>query len=171
MRYTLGRHSYSGEIIIDVWCRPDVVVQIGAYSSIGNIRIVIDGNHPMHELSTYPWNRIYPNYPPNNWGKETPVIGNDVWIGSRTTIYSGVTVGDGAIVAGDSVVTKPVPPYAVVAGNPARIVKYRFDPETIKGFLETRWWDLPEDVIVNELLPIRSDIPTLLDRLKQIRAT
>jgi hypothetical protein len=121
-------------------------------------------------MSTYPWRSIFPDYPANNWGKETPVIGNDVWIGSRVTMYSGVTVGDGAIIAGDSVVTKPVPPYAVVAGNPARVVKYRFDPETIKVFLETRWWDLPEDVIGRELLPFHGEVHKALERLKQIRA-
>jgi acetyltransferase-like isoleucine patch superfamily enzyme len=167
--YQLGRHSYACHMDIVVYTRPNVVVRIGSFCSIAGMRVIIDGNHPVHELSTYPWKRLYPSYPPSNWGKETPVIGNDVWIGNRVTMYSGVTVGDGAIIAGDSVVTKPVPPYAVVAGNPARIVKYRFDPETIKVLLETHWWDLPDEVIEKELLPIHSDMPAVIERLKQLR--
>ena len=70
-------------------------------------------------------------------------IGNDVWIGSGAMILSGVTIGDGAVVAARAVVTKDVPPYAIVAGNPARLVRYRFDEATIAALLEAAWWELP----------------------------
>jgi acetyltransferase-like isoleucine patch superfamily enzyme len=168
--YQLGRHTIAGPIDVQVFSRPNVVVRIGSYCSISDARIIIDGNHPVHELTTYPWHELFPDYPPNNWGKETPEIGNDVWIGSRVTIHSGAMIGDGAVIASDSVITKSVPPYAVVAGNPARVVKYRFDPKTIQTLLETRWWDLPEDVIGRELLPFHGDIHKAVERLKQIRA-
>src|SRR6185312_6866720 len=70
-----------------------------------------------------------------------PVIGNDVWIGQDVSLNRGVTIGDGAVVAGFSVVTRDVPPYAIVGGNPAKIIKYRFPEETINALLESRWWD------------------------------
>lgn len=72
--------------------------------------------------------------------KRSTVIGNDVCIYDHVIINSGVTVGDGAIIAAGAVVTKDVPPYAVVGGVPARVLKYRFEPETVKELLELRWW-------------------------------
>jgi carbonic anhydrase/acetyltransferase-like protein (isoleucine patch superfamily) len=68
-------------------------------------------------------------------------IGNDVWIGSRAILIDGVTIGDGAIVGAGAVVTKDVPPYAIVGGIPARIIKYRFEPEEISFLSKLRWWD------------------------------
>ena len=78
-------------------------------------------------------------------------IGHDVWIGYGAIIMDGVTVGTGAIVGAAAVVTKDVPPYAIVAGVPARIIRYRFDENTIKRLLESRWWDFPEDFIATKL--------------------
>lgn len=69
------------------------------------------------------------------------VIGNDVWIATNTVILSGVTIGDGAVIAAGAIVTKDVPPYAVVGGVPARILKYRFDEKTIEKLLELKWWN------------------------------
>lgn len=73
--------------------------------------------------------------------KFTVMIGNDVWIGSGVKIMEGVTIGDGAVVAAGAIVTKDVPPYAIVGGVPAKIIKYRFDEETIKKLLELKWWE------------------------------
>lgn len=74
-------------------------------------------------------------------------VGNDVWIGREATIMPGVTIGDGAVVGAHSVVTKDVEPYAVVAGNPARHLRVRFDPDDVDRLLAVRWWDWPvEDV-------------------------
>ena len=78
------------------------------------------------------------------------VIGNDVWIGRRSIILSGITIGDGAVIAAGSVVTKDVPAYAVVGGNPARIIKNRFDDDTIAGLLEIQWWDWPMEKLKSE---------------------
>ena len=69
------------------------------------------------------------------------IIGNDVWIGYEAVILSGITIGDGAMIGTRAVVTKDVPPYAIVAGNPAKIIKYRFDDKRIKELLEEKWWD------------------------------
>lgn len=167
----LGHHSY-GSALIRQWTRCDTV-KVGKYCSIaGGVKIYIDGNHRMDTFSTFPFRERlgWHECPPNNWGKETPTIGNDVWIGDDVVMYSGVHIGDGAVIAGQSVVTKSVPPYAVVAGNPARIVKYRFDDETIKKFLEYKWWDLPDVVIREKLIPINNNIPALIETLKEIRS-
>lgn len=166
-----GRHSY-GEIDVYVWTRPNVIVKTGAFCSFSaNVRIFIDGNHAINTFSTYPFSRLFSEVPPNNWGKETPTIGNDVWIGRDVTIYSGVTIGDGAVIAGQSVVTTPVPPYAVVAGTPARIVKYRFDEETIKNLLEIQWWTLPDDFIRTQLAPIETDVQEVIRRCRHYQGS
>lgn len=75
------------------------------------------------------------------------VIGNDVWIGSEAMIMAGVNIGSGAVVAARAVVTKDVPPYAVVGGNPAQIIKYRFDEKTITQLLNLKWWDWAEEEV------------------------
>ena len=171
MSVEYGKHSY-GVLTPYVWARKDVVVKTGAYSSFaGNIRIFIDGNHKIDKFSSYPFRRIFPSFPDTSCGKETPTIGNDVWIGNDVVIFSGVHIGDGAVIAGQSVVTKPVPPYAVVAGNPARIVKYRFDEKSIQELITLKWWDLSDDVVASELLPLYdADIATIIEKLKEIRS-
>jgi virginiamycin A acetyltransferase len=83
-------------------------------------------------------------------------IGNDVWIGFDATIMPGINVGDGAIIASKSVVTKDVPAYAIVAGNPAQIVKYRYCEKTIDALLEMAWWDWPVETITRALSAITS---------------
>ena len=74
-------------------------------------------------------------------------IGNDVWIGSEAMIMAGVNIGSGAVVAARAVVSKDVPAYAVVGGNPAQVIKYRFDEETIVKLLKLKWWDWPEEEV------------------------
>lgn len=164
-----GRHTY-GDLQLNVWSRPNVVVKTGAFCSFGpNIRIIIDGNHRIDTFSTYPLVALFPEVPPNNWGKETPTIGNDVWIGSDVTIYSGVTIGDGAVIAGQSVVTKPVPPYAVVGGNPAKVLKYRFDDAIIQDLLDVKWWELPDEFI-HTLCCVDTDIEEVIRRCRNYRS-
>jgi len=110
-------------------------------------------DHPMHTISTHTFTfrqkfadeilRDFGSAPTPIDFPESPiraVIGNDVWIGQNALIRRGVRIGDGAVVAGGAVVTKNVPPYAVVAGSPARIVKYRFDEKTIERLREAAWW-------------------------------
>jgi serine acetyltransferase len=85
------------------------------------------------------------------------IIENDVWIGATTTIMSGVKISNGAVVAAGSIVTKDVPPYAIVAGNPAKVVKYRFTEEQIKKLLLISWWDWDEQKIKDNAISMWSD--------------
>jgi virginiamycin A acetyltransferase len=89
-------------------------------------------------------------------------VGNDVWIGYQALIMPGVSIGDGAIIASGAVVTKAVPPYAIVGGNPARVIRDRFDEDTIHRLLNIRWWDWPvEKVTANVKLICGGDVAAL----------
>ena len=92
-------------------------------------------------------------------------VGNDVWIGATSTIMSGITIGDGAIIGAGSTVTKDVPPFAIVAGNPGRIVKYRFTEEQIEKLLQISWWNWEEDKIrYNALLMWSNNIDEFINK-------
>lgn len=124
---------------------------VGKFCSIGKNVFLGTGQHPTHLLSTHPC--LYrechygPNLKPEFRSQTAPtapcVVGHDVWIGLNAIIMDGITVGSGAIVAAGAVVTRDVPPYAIVGGIPAKVIKYRFSPEIIEALLELRWWDLP----------------------------
>ncbi len=97
-------------------------------------------------------------------------IGNDVWIGCNSVVLPGVTVFDGAVIGAGAVVTKDVPPYAIVAGVPARIIRFRFKSEEIDLLMKLKWWDFSDDVIKNNLYLFRESIDEdIIDKLKEIR--
>ena len=154
MRYTYGIENTR----IREWGEGTDVL-IGAFCSIAdNVEIFIGGNHRTDWVTTYPFGHIHKEvFPWHGRGhpatKGNVVIGNDVWIGSGATIFSGVTIGDGAVISAKSVVVKDVPPYSIVGGNPAKVVKLRFTEDQINRLLKNPWWDLPERRI-NELLPL-----------------
>ena len=83
-------------------------------------------------------------------------VGSDVWIGAKSTIMSGIKINDGAVVGAGSVVTKDVPPFAIVGGNPAQIIKFRFSPEQIIDLMNIKWWDWDEDKIKKEAMSLWS---------------
>ena len=119
---------------------------IGRYAQIarGSYFISSDANHPMDGFTTYPFRIFKPEtfgYPDLPY-RDT-IVGHDVWIGHNATIMSGVTIGHGAIVAAESVVTRDVPPYAIVGGNPARLIRMRFSDTVIERLLKIAWWDWP----------------------------
>ena len=92
-------------------------------------------------------------------------IGNDCWVGFKSIIMRGVTLGDGCVVAAGSVVTKDVPPYAIVGGVPARIIKYRFSPETVEKLVSIKWWEYDLEILKNiEIWDIENSIDELLKR-------
>ena len=137
---------------------------IGRFCALATgIKFMMNGaNHKTSGFSTYPF-YIFGN----GWEKVTPqdeelpfkgdtIVGNDVWIGYESIIMPGVTIGDGAIVAAKSVVVNDVPPYCVVGGNPAKVIKQRFDDETIKSLLDLAWWNWKIDKISANLEYITS---------------
>jgi acetyltransferase-like isoleucine patch superfamily enzyme len=121
-------------------------VSIGKFTSIGYKASIGLQEHPTTLLSTSPYiygqNNVLGCSPLYSDHQLPTLIGNDVWIGAGAFIRQGVTVADGAIVAAESVVLHDVPPYAIVAGTPARIVRYRANEETIRRLLVWKWWDL-----------------------------
>lgn len=132
----------------DIGCH---CVHIGKYTSIANdFKIIVDMNHDYHSL----WQGVVPELALPEEGrhgngqtfrriirKGQVLIGNDVWIGDDVTILGGVRIGDGAVIAAGAVVVKDVPPYAIVGGNPTKIIKYRFPEETIERLRRIAWWD------------------------------
>lgn len=123
---------------------------VGKFCSISSdVKLLLGGNHRVDWVSTYPFSSFSENFPEAALIKGHPAtkgsitIGNDVWIGMNVTILSGVTIGDGAVIGTHLIVTKDVPPYAIVAGNPAKIIKYRFDTSTIQALLALQWWNWP----------------------------
>jgi acetyltransferase-like isoleucine patch superfamily enzyme len=119
-------------------------LKIGNYCSIADgVGILLDSAHRPDWITTYPFSYVFEEFR-NTFGvpisKGNVNIGNDVWIGKNALILSGVTIGDGAVIGAGSVVTKDVEPYAIVAGNPARLIRKRFDQETINELLKIKWW-------------------------------
>ncbi len=145
---------------------------IGRFCAIAEgARFIMNGaNHAMSGFSTYPFNIFghgwEKGFDPVTWSKEVrgdTILGNDVWVGMEAVILPGVEIGDGAIIAAKSVVTHDVPPYAIVAGNAAKVVKMRFDDRTIRRLLAAAWWDWPVDKISRNLDAIRGADISLLE--------
>jgi acetyltransferase-like isoleucine patch superfamily enzyme len=145
---TIGSHAYVG-------AHSQVqYATVGSYVSIGpEVRIGL-GGHPVHLVSTYP------SFYASNASTVVPLnsslrveeyarvtVGNDVWIGARAMVMDGVEIGHGAVVAAGAVVTKNVPPYAIVGGVPARLIRYRFPPDVIGALLRIGWWNWPYDLV------------------------
>lgn len=122
------------------------------------VKFIMNGaNHKVSGFSTFPfyifgqgWEAVMPQ-PGDLPFKGDTVVGNDVWVGYDALVMPGVKIGDGAIVAARSVVTKDVPPYSVVGGNPASFIKQRFSDEVVAELLAIRWWDWPVKLITKNL--------------------
>ncbi len=148
---------------------------IGRYCSIADkVEILLGGDHRLDWASTYPFAAMRGLFPdaraPADFhaSRGDVVIGHDVWLGSGCMILSGVTIGHGAVVAARAVVTRDVPAYAVVAGNPARVVRHRFDEATVAALVETAWWDRPH-ATVTRLVPLLQS-GRIADLLAALRA-
>jgi len=126
---------------------------IGKFCSIASEVWIGMGTHPLEPFaSTHPIFYLRGPFPSWNFADQNrrseyvhTTIGNDVWIGLRAAVLDGITVGDGAVIAAGAVVTKDVPPYAIVGGVPARIIRYRFTPQIIQSLLEFKWWDRDQE--------------------------
>ena len=144
---------------------------IGKFCAIAEgARFIMNGaNHALSGFSTYPFN-IFGHgwevgFDEQTWQREIrgdTVVGNDVWIGMEAIVLPGIKIGHGAIIAAKSVVSHDVPPFTVVAGNPGKAVKMRFDKRTVERLLKVAWWDWPVDKIGRNLNAIRgADIAAL----------
>jgi acetyltransferase-like isoleucine patch superfamily enzyme len=155
--YSTGDFSY-GQPKILTWGE-GAKLKIGKFCSIStNVTIFLVAEHRPDWITTYPFNILFKDFKsiaghPSTKGDV--IIGNDVWIGSNSTIMSGVTIGDGAVVGACSLVTRNVAPYSIVGGNPARLIRMRFDSNTIDALLKIRWWDW-------DLKRIKKNMTTLL---------
>lgn len=144
---------------------------IGKFCQIAmGVEFIMNGaNHQMNAASTFPfyifegWEQSVPAMEKMSVKGDT-VIGNDVWIGQHATILPGVHIGDGVIIGANSVVGSDIEPYSIVAGNPARLIRKRFDDELIALLIKVQWWNLPIEQI-NQLIPILN-----CDDLEQTKA-
>lgn len=165
----LGKHSYGQPEVVGVM---PFVKYLSAGSSIGNfcslssgLKFVFYSKHSVNWVSTYPFAAFYDSWKMNNEFynkgiidvskiKPNPIIiENDVWIATNVTVKEGVRIGNGAVVAMNSLVTKDVPPYAIVGGNPARVIRYRFTEKQIASLLKIAWWNWEDDKI-KKVLPL-----------------
>lgn len=169
----VGAHTYGRPKVR--FAESGARLTIGRYGSIADgVEILLGGNHRLDWITTYPFPAlpgIWPEASGQHGSDATNgdvSIGHDVWLGSQCMVLSGVTIGHGAVVAARAVVTRNVPPYAIVAGNPARIVRHRQAEEQIAALLASRWWDLPEAEI-RRLIPVLlsdriGDLPSQSER-------
>lgn len=167
---SLGAYSYIGNnTILEN-------AHIGRYCSISDKCRIGMGSHTLNLLSTCSLFTEALNGTQYQWVKDDAhsapslpvVIGNDVWIGYQSLILGGVKIGDGAVVAAGAVVVKDVPPYAVVGGVPAKVIKYRFPNDIIDKLEEIKWWDIPEEKLKKNIHLFQSEDITI-EQLNKIQ--
>jgi len=177
LRIPRGRHTYGPEPEIIGYPELGLGSRIGSFCSIApGTRFIFLGRHHYDWVSTYPFYEFYEEWRVDTewyergspilskWRADPIIVGNDVWIASEVSIQQGVTIGDGAVIAFGSLVTHDIPPYALVGGCPAKVIKYRFSPEQIERLLRIAWWNW-EDARIKLALPylLLSDIDRFID--------
>lgn len=164
----IGRYSYTG---VNTVIKNAV---IGKFDSIA-WNVSIGGNtHDLNHITTHSF-LVYPKWNMGgngNWKSASEIceIGNDVWIGSGATILRRVTVGNGAVIGAGSVVTKDIPPYAIVVGNPAKVIRMRCEDKWIERVERIQWWDFPEHVIRDNFDLFQADLTLeVIEQLEKIK--
>ena len=165
-QYDVGRGTYGDPKILR-WGAP-TTLKVGSFCSIANdVTILLGGNHRSDWITTYPFTGVREsakqiNDPPVSRGDV--IIGNDVWIGLGAVILSGVRIGNGAVIGASAVVTRDVPPYSIVAGNPAEVARTRFSEKDIDILESLEWWSW-DDAKIDAAMPLllSGDVPALND--------
>lgn len=171
---SVGRYTYGNPLCM-IWAAEERI-EIGSFCSIAE-RVVIfgGGEHRTDWISTYPFAEVFDIPEKNIVGhpasKGTTRIGHDVWLGFQSTIMSGVEIGHGAVIGANAVVSRNVPPYSVVVGNPGKIVRCRFDPVAVRELLAIAWWNWPiEHILQHAELLSNPDVVSVIPELKRISA-
>jgi acetyltransferase-like isoleucine patch superfamily enzyme len=160
-QFDIGRGTY-GIPKIRSW-REGPTLRIGSFCSIAaNVQIFLGGEHRTDWITTYPFSLFWEearHIEGHPRIRGDVVIGNDVWIGTDAMIMSGVTVGDGAVIGAGAVVAKSIPPYGIAVGNPAQVIRMRFDADTIDRLRGLQWWSWDDEKIKHFLPLMLSDDP------------
>ncbi|MQM29738.1 MAG: acetyltransferase [Candidatus Accumulibacter phosphatis] len=169
-QYQIGLGTYGIPIVHD-W-QEGATLKLGSYTSIAeNVEIFLGGHHRTDWVSLYPFPAMIPEAAGIRGYAITRgdvLIGSDVWLCSNAVILSGVTIGHGAVVAAGAVVSQDVAPYSVVAGNPARQIRWRFPEATRQALLAAAWWDWPEQEVRSlSCLLCSEQIEAFLDYARQ----
>jgi acetyltransferase-like isoleucine patch superfamily enzyme len=146
----VGNETY-GKLFVRHFGNDSEFLKIGSYCSIGpNCLFILGGEHEYKTLTTFPIKKFFLNKDESKT-KGSIILEDDVWLGYGVTILSGITIGKGAIVGAKSVVVKDIPPYSIVGGNPAKVLKYRFDNETITELLKFNIEKLRKQTIYKDM--------------------
>jgi virginiamycin A acetyltransferase len=168
-RYEIGEWTYGNPSIRSG--RAARTLKIGRFCAIAyGVVIRLGEEHRTDWVTTYPFSRLFPkakSFPGHPRSKGDVIIGNDVWVGRDALILSGVEIGNGAVIAARSVVTKDVPPYSIMAGNPVKLVRFRFNKSIIAELQKIAWWNWPMPKI-EEAWPLllSSDIEAFIRKYK-----
>jgi len=168
----VGRHSYGLDPATLLFHTGRERLVIGNYCSVARDVLFVFGEHRTDLVSTYPFRTLLGSDGVNHDATEKGEIriGSDVWIGTRAIVMSGVTVGHGAVIAAGAVVTRDVPPYTIVGGVPARIIRRRFDEPTINALLEIAWWDWPDDRVRDAMPRFYGDVQAFISTFRRSRS-
>jgi acetyltransferase-like isoleucine patch superfamily enzyme len=156
----IGAHSY-GAFTVHAGPGDRATLRIGAYTSIAEgVEFALGGNHRTDWVSSYPFRVRFGLQAAYEDGHPRPeqdiVVGSDVWLGHDALVLPGAVIGDGAVIGARAVVAKEVRPYAIVVGSPAREVRRRFDDEQVRALLRIRWWEWPDDVVLDRVAQLSS---------------
>lgn len=169
--WDIGNHTYGTPLILEANMAG---LKIGKFCSIAPGVIIVLGNHITNTATTYPFTSLKSYWPgarrepiEDHNTKGDVTVGNDVWMGRNAIVMSGVTIGDGAVIAANSVVTKDVKPYSIVGGNPAKLIRMRHSDDIIEALMQIKWWDWSDEEVDNNIKYLMSDIHDFVARFKK----